>query len=187
MKGRPPKKKPQTYHQGSRVQTALVVRALKVSSPQGGNGLVVAPQEENNNDVKTPGTDDLAPRSLGLDVERGHGGKGGQGIPGGHVALGEVQRDHDAAADDAQTDEDVATHLGEAQEDRGVEADALDELGLFGAQDGLEPGEHALPHWGRRMFAIGMIDLGGVDDGMTGTKEGEEQGEDDGETGGGGQ
>lgn len=37
------------------------------------------------------------------------------------------------------------------------------------------------------MFAIGMFDLGGVDDGMTGTKEGEEQGEDDGETGGGGQ
>lgn len=37
------------------------------------------------------------------------------------------------------------------------------------------------------MLAIGMFDLGGVDDGMARTKEGEEQGEDDGEAGGGGQ
>lgn len=79
------------------------------------------------------------------------------------VALGKVKRNHYTAADYAQENEDIATHLGETQEDSGIEANAVDELWLSRAQNRFDPGEEAFSHRGRAMFAICMFNLRGVD------------------------
>lgn len=45
--------------------------------------------------------------------------------------------------------------------------------------DGFEPGEEALAHWGRRVFLVGMLDLGGIDERVTRSNEAEEESKDD--------
>lgn len=169
------------------MHTALVVRALEVLPPQNPDRTVCPPKKEGNDDVKGPGTHDLAPnrRDIG-DIERGHG------IQSRHrrgviviATLGDVDGNHDQTADDAHKDKDVAAHLGEPQKDGGVQADGLDQLGLAGINDGFEPGEESPAHRGRGVFLVGMLDLGSVDERVTGSNEGEEEGEDD-EAGDGG-
>ena len=80
------------------------------------------------------------------------------------ITLGKINRNHYGAANNAHEDEDIAAHLGETQEDGGIEPDTLDQLGFFGAQDRSEPGEKALAHWWWGVFVVCMFDLGGVND-----------------------
>lgn len=127
----------------------------------------------------------MTPNRLRGDIKRSHGCERRQRRDSRTVTLGEIDRNHHAASDNTQNDEDIAAHLGEAQEDGCIEADAFHQLGLSRAQDGSHPGEEALAHWGRRMSAIRMFDFGRIHKGVTRTKEGEEEGEEDGDPGGG--
>lgn len=84
------------------METALVVRALKVSPPQRENGPVVPPQEESDNDIKDPGANDLAPNRVCSNVQRSHGREGRKLL--GKVVmttLSDIDGDHDETSDDA--------------------------------------------------------------------------------------
>lgn len=169
------------------MQTPLIIRALEIIPPETDNCLIIPPQEEHNDNIKRPRASHLTPHGHGADIQRRHGSKSRKALVNCTLTLGEIDGNHYRTADDAHEDEDVATHFGEAQKDGSIEADGLDQLGFFGAQDRLEPSEEASSHGGRRVFVVRMLGLRGVDDGMTGTKEGEEQGEEDGGGDGGDQ
>lgn len=169
------------------MQTILILRALEIPPPQRAHTVVIPPQKVRNNDIKAPGADYLAPDGIRGDIQGSHGREGGEVIRQTFGALAEIDGDHDGAANDAEDEEDVTAHLSEAQEDGRIEADAVNEVLLAGAQDGLDPGEDALAHGGRSVTLVGMFDLGGVDESVTGTEEGEEQGEEDGDADGGAQ
>lgn len=169
------------------MQTVLVLLTLEIPPAQRAHAVVVAPEEIRHDDIEAPGADDLAPDGLGGDVHGGHGREGGEALGQVVGAEAEVDGDHDGAADDAEGEEEVAAHLGEAQEDGGVEADAVDQVLLARAQDGLDPGEEAAADGGRGVLLVGMLELGGVDEGVTGAEEGEEQGQEGGDAEGGAQ
>lgn len=161
------------------MQTALIIRTLKIIPPKTDNSLVIPPQKEGNNDIKRPRASNLTPYGHGIHIHRRHDSKSRKALCDGTLALCEIDRNHDRAADNAHEDEDIAAHLGESQEDGGIKTNALDQLGFFGAQDRLEPGKNASANWRRGVLVVCMLGFRGVNDGMTGTKEGEEQGEKD--------
>lgn len=80
------------------------------------------------------------------------------------ITLGKIHRKHYGATNNAHEDEYIAAHLGETQEDGGIESDTLDQLGFFGVQDRFEPGEKALAHWRWGVFVVCMFDFRGVND-----------------------
>lgn len=157
------------------MQTALVIRTHEILAAQTHNSPVIPPQEKSNNDIKRPGTSDLAPDSPCANIQRGHDGKRRKPLQLGRVALRHIHRNHDRAADDAHENEDVAAHLGEAQEEGGVQTDAAHQLLLIGVQHGFKPGKEAPAHGGWCVFAVRMLDLGSIDDGVARTDEREEE------------
>lgn len=157
------------------MQTALIIRTHKVFPPQMHNRPIIPPQEERHNDIKRPGTSNLTPDSPSAHIQRGHERKCRKSLHFGTLALRHIHRNHDRAADNAHEQEDIATHLGEPEEDRGVQPDAAHQLWLLGVQHGLEPGEKAPAHGGWRVFAVCMFDLGGVDDRVSRADKGEEE------------
>lgn len=80
------------------------------------------------------------------------------------ITLGQIDRNHYGATNNAHEDEYIAAHFGETQENRGIEPDTLDQLGFFGVQDGFEPGKKALAHWRWGVFVVCMFDFWGVND-----------------------
>lgn len=165
------------------MQTALVVGTFEILSAQGSNCPVIPPKEVSNDNVECPGTYDLTPDSgIVGHVERSHGAKRRQGrlkaIP---LTLGDIDRNHDQTTNDAEDNHDIATHLGEPQKDRGIQPNGLDELRFPRFDDRLDPGEETLAHRGRGVFLVCMLDLGRIDESMTGSEEGKEEGEEDGE------
>jgi len=44
-------------------------------------------------------------------------------------------------------------------------------LRFTGIDHGLDPGEKALTHRGRSVFAVGMLDFGSIDEVVTGSEE----------------
>jgi hypothetical protein len=167
------------------MKTALIIVALKVPPPQWENCFIVPPEKIGNDDVESPSTDDLTPDSVSRDIKRSHGCECGGVI--GIATLSDIHRNHDATSDDAEEDEDVATHLCEPDENGRIQADTVDELGLLGPDDGSDPSKEALSHRRRRVLAVGMFDFGGVDEGMARAKEREEEGQGDGQASGCGQ
>lgn len=163
------------------MQAALVIRTPKIIPPQLHNRLIIPPQKEHNDSVKRPRATDLTPHRHRTHIQRRHRRKRREPLLLRAITLRQIDRNHNGAADDAHAEEDVAAHLGEAQEDGGVETDAVDELGLFGAPDRGEPGEEAATDGRRGAFVVCMLDFGGVDDGVPGPEEREEEGEEDGD------
>lgn len=159
------------------MQTALIIRRFKIPPPQRQHGPIIPPQEKRNNDIKRPRTNNLAPDRILMNIQRRHGRKRRQRL--GKIvmpALRHIHRNHNQTADNAQDDENIPTHLGKSQENSGVETDTVDQLGLSGSQDRSEPCENALPNRRRGVFVVGMLDFWGVDEGVTGSEEGEEKG-----------
>ena len=72
--------------------------------------------------------------------------------------------------------------LVKRREDGRIQANRVDQLCLASLDDGLDPGEEALPTGGGGVFLIRMLDLGGIDERVTGTKEGKCCSEEDGDT-----
>lgn len=165
-------------HEGSRVQAALVVGALEILSAQHPHSPVVSPEKEGNDDSEGPRAHDLTPDRGGIrDIEWGHGTECRQSRGVAVIlTLGDVHRYHDEAADDAEEDEDIAEHLGEAQEDSGVQPDGLDQLRLTSVDHRFDPGKEALAHRGRGVFLVCMFDLGRIDERVTRSEEREEEG-----------
>ena len=166
------------------MQTALVIRTRKVLATQPHNRPVIPPQEEGHDDIKRPGTGHLAPDSTGAHIQGSHDGKGRKPLHLGSFALRHVHGDHDRAAENTHEQEDIATHLGEPQEHRGVQPDAAHQLRLLGVQHGLEPGEESPAHGRWRVFVVCMLDLGSIDDRVTRTNEREEETKQDGDSDG---
>jgi hypothetical protein len=102
------------------METALIVGTLKILSPQSKDALVIPPEEKGNNDVESPSTNDLTPNSLSGDIEWRHRHKSRQSRLGVFVALSEIKRYHNTAADDAQENENIPAHLSETQEYGGI-------------------------------------------------------------------
>jgi hypothetical protein len=179
-------RKKKTHHQRPGMQAHLVFWALKVVAAQRENSPVVIPDENHDDDIKGPGTDDLTPDGVGLYIQRGHASKGAVPTPDA-CALQQVDRDEHTAADDAHDDEHVPQHASASQEDDGIQANAVDEGFLLGLHDRRYPGEKALSDRRRSMFLVGVFDLGGIDGIVVRSEDGEEQGEDDGDADGGAQ
>lgn len=95
------------------------------------------------------------------------------------LALGDVHRNHDQAAKNAEENHDVPTHLGEAQKEHGIQPHGLDQLRFPSLDDRLDPGKEALAHWGRRVSLVCMLDLGRIDKRVAGSEEGKEKREKD--------
>ena len=156
------------------METALIFGTLKILPPQRQHALVISPEKEGNDRIKGPRANHLAPNCVGRNVEHGHRR---EGTILGHCitrALCEIERDHQAAADDAQEDKDIPAHLGEANKHGRIEANAVDQCRLLGPQHRLEPGEESPTHWRRSVFVIGMFHLGRIDDRMARAEEGEQ-------------
>lgn len=168
------------------METALIFGAFKVLPPQSQHALVIPPKKESNNYIECPGAEDLTPNGVGGDVERSHRSERPELRNRVSRTLCEIERDHDAATDHAQNDKDVPTHFGEADEHGRIEAHAIDQGGLLGTQDRLEPGKESPSHRGRGVFVIGMFNLGRIDNRVTRAKEREHQGKEDREACGGG-
>ena len=161
------------------MQTALIIRTLEIISSKTNNSFVIPPQKEDNNDIKCPRASHLTPYGHGIHIHRRHDSKGRKALCDGTLALCEIDRNHYRAADNAHKYENIPAHLGESQEDGGIKTNALGQLGFFGAQDRLEPGKNPSANWRWGMLVVCMLGFRRVNDGMTGTKEGEEQGEED--------
>ena len=166
------------------MQTALVLGTLEILPAQVPHCAVIPPQKEGYDHIKGPGADHLTPNGCGVgDVEWGHHVEGGRlRCVAWAGALCDIDRNHNHASDDAQKDEDVATHLDKSQEDRSVQADRFYQLGLPRVDDRFEPGKETLTHWRRGMFEVCMLDFGGIHERVTGTDQGEDEGEEDGDT-----
>lgn len=165
------------------MQTALIIRTLEILPPQRQDSPIIPPQKKRNNDIKRPSTNNLAPDGVRMDIQRRHGRKGRKLIRGIITpAQRQIDRNHNQTPDNAQEDENIPTHLGKSQENRRVEADTVDQLGLSGSQDRFDPCENALSHRRRRVFVVGMFDFWGVDERVTGSEEREEKGEGDGDS-----
>ena len=92
-------------HQGSRVQTPLIVGALEVLPSKIPHGLVIPPQEECENDIEAIGAHDLAPDSGWVRyIERSHLAQSRHGERLLDFTLRDVDRDQDQQSND--TDED---------------------------------------------------------------------------------
>lgn len=140
------------------MQTLLVLGTVKVSPSQASDTFVVAPQEESDGEVGKPGEKDVAPKVTALDALRRQLDEEIVCIGGANRAAVFVQinGDEDGQAHDSDADENVSTHIGEAQEYSGVESDLLDQLQLFCLYHWCKPIEDTLTdrRWG--VFGIGM-------------------------------
>lgn len=160
------------------MQTHLVLRALKVAAAQSENSPVVIPDENHDDDIKGPGTDDLTPNGIGLDFQRSHASKSAVPVLVA-CALHQVDGNENTTPDDAQHDEHVPQHASASQEDDGIQTHAVDKCLLLCFHDGRYPGEQALSDRRRSVFLVGVFNLGGVDGIVVRSEDGEEQGEDE--------
>ena len=94
----------------------------------------------------------------------------------GPLTLTEIDGDQDGTADDGQGQEDIPAHVGEAQKDGGIHSDPVGHVLFLGMQNRMEPGEKALADGRRRVFLIGMLELGSIDNVVARTEEGEKEG-----------
>jgi hypothetical protein len=99
--------------------------------------------------------------------------------------LTEIDGDQDGTADDGQGQEDIPAHVGEAQKDGGIHSDPVGHVLFLGMQNRMEPGEKALADGRRRVFLIGMLELGSIDNVVARTEEGEKEGKEEGDPNGG--
>lgn len=102
------------------MQTHLIIRALKVTSPQGQNEPIVPPQEKHDDEVKDVGADHLCPDSFGENVHGCHEGKTRGSRNGRCIALGEIDCNQDTTAKNAQHEKNISHHLGASQEHHGI-------------------------------------------------------------------
>jgi hypothetical protein len=90
--------------------------------------------------------------------------------------LTDVDWDQDGAADDAEKEEHVSTHVSEPQEDSGIQPNSVCQNFLFRLKDWRDPREEAIAHWRRGVFLVSMFDFRGVDDIMMGSEDREKEG-----------
>jgi hypothetical protein len=166
-----------THHQGPGMKAALVLGRFKVAATEVQDDAVIAPQKEDDDGVEGPGADDLGPDGVGGDVHGGHGVEGRIDLGLGGVTLRDVHGDEDGTSDDGETQEEIAAHVGEAQEDGGIETHAIGQIVFFEAGDGRDPGEDALADGRRGMVLVGELEFRSIYDGMAGSEQGEKEGE----------
>lgn len=130
------------YHERSRVQTVLVVFALKILATKLRDSAIVPPKEEADDNIKDPSNDNLGPQRATPDIQ----GRDLQDPTGrvldsvrdwcGHFIM---DGNENTDADDREDHEDVATHAHNAQEDGGIHANLLHQLFLVRAHQREDP------------------------------------------------
>lgn len=93
------------------METHLILRAIKIASPQGKNMSIVLPQEEHDDNVKSICTDNLSPHSFGEDIQRRHECESRSSWNGRSVALSDIDSNENTTADNTQNQEYIPHHL----------------------------------------------------------------------------
>ncbi len=76
------------------------------------------------------------------------------------MSSNKVDRYKDAATDDSEHQENIASHPQEAQKHYSVKANLFDKLILFDVFNRFKPAKHALAEQRRSMFLVGVLCTG---------------------------
>lgn len=172
------------------MQTALVFRAVEVSSSQANNGSVVAPEKVEHDSVKDVDQRNQSPKPLarahvpGSDLHEEAvvvlvSGTVFLSLPetsAGSVARHQVCWDEHRATNGTQNDKDITQHVSHTHEHGSIQADFVHEILLFCFCDWRNPVEDTLADLWRRMFTVGVLSARRVDDAVVWSEQAKGEG-----------
>ena len=167
--------RPVTYHECSRVQTGLVIVALKICSSEPVNCPIVPPNEATYDGVEHVRADRIGPEPRSVDVlGRKLHEVGDFAVIGALVILfDQDNRQKYTKSNHTENEKHVPQHPQKAQEDDSVQAHPLNHFKFFHVFDGTDPTEKAFIDGRRGMLFVGMFCSRSINSVGPGTEEAE--------------